>query len=142
MIVDFKKGYSIYIKKPEELVIATPHSGPSIFSPVARDEYSDTLASYLWGEVGGKLIIANISRNRLIGIDLNRDIPTQKDAIENYKVFELSVDQEKIHEYMKRYAFVASSWEDYERRLRIYQNFWSEVELGNIIVLIHRAFNR
>jgi len=142
MQIDFRRGYSIYIKKPEDLVIAAPHSGPSVNSAIARDDHSDTLASYLWGSTGGKLIISNISRNRLLGVDLNRDIPASKIAIENYKVFELGVDQEKIHEYMKKYAFVASSDDDYETRLRIYQNFWSEIENGRIIVLIHRAFNR
>ncbi|MBI4155538.1 hypothetical protein HY498_05650 [Candidatus Woesearchaeota archaeon] len=142
MFIDFKKGYSIYIKKPEDLVIAAPHSGPSINSPIARDDHSDTLASYLWNEVGGKLVLSNISRNRLFGVDLNRDIPALKIALENYKIFELGIDLEKIDAYMKKYAFVAYSEEDYERRLRIYQNFWSEIENGRIIVLIHRAFNR
>ncbi len=142
MNLDFKKGYSVYTKKSENLVIVTPHSGPSILSPVARDEYSDTLGSYLWKEIDGKLIIANISRDRLLGIDFNRDIPKLKSALDNYKVFESGVDQEKIHEFTKKYAFVASSEGDYDMRLRIYQNFWSEVETGKVIILVHRAFNR
>ncbi len=142
MDLDFKRGYSVYTRKLHNLVITTPHSGPSMFSPVARDDYSDTMASYLWGDIGGKLIIANITRNRLLGVDLNRDIPPLKSAIEHYSIFESEVDQEKIHEYMKRFAFVASSEDDYERRLRIYQNYWSEVESGDTIMLIHRAFNR
>ncbi|MDD5331908.1 MAG: hypothetical protein PHE43_03780 [Candidatus Nanoarchaeia archaeon] len=137
----FKKGYSVYTEKGKSIAMICPHSGPALQSVSARDDNSETVASLLWSKVGGKLIVSNISRNRLYGLDFNRDIPSLKTATNAFEVFKMN-DKEKVSDYMKKYSWVAKDEDEYYEKLKIYQGFWAEVQDEAYILLIHRAFDR
>ncbi len=138
----FNKGFTVYKNKDNKIVIAAPHSGPALETVTSRDDNSETVASLCWRNLNGTLIISNVSRKRLYGVDFNRDIPSFKTSLKGYKMFIEGEDVKKTLDYKKKYAWVAKDESDYENRLRIYQNFWAEVSKGDIIILIHRAFNR
>jgi hypothetical protein len=121
--------------------LVCPHSGPALHAVSARDDNSETVASLLWSEVGGKLVVSNISRSRLYGVDFNRDIPSLKIAINAHPSF-ISDDQEKMNQYMKKYAWVAKNDQEYEEKLKVYQGFWAEIQEQKYVILIHRAFDR
>ena len=142
MKVSFKKGFTVYYGERKEPIIICPHSGPALESTTSRDDNSETTASLLWRKMNGKLVIANVSRKRLWGVDFNRDIPPTKKAIESYNVFIKNTDLPVMIDYQKKYGWVAKDEEDYEERLKIYQGFWGEVEDENTIIFIHRQFNR
>ncbi|MDD5254314.1 MAG: hypothetical protein PHG05_04440 [Candidatus Nanoarchaeia archaeon] len=137
----FKKGYSVYEKIGKEMILICPHSGPALQSVSARDDNSETIASLVWESLGGKLVVSNISRNRLFGVDFNRDIPPLKTATNSYDFFSNSED-DKVSSYMKKYAWVAKDEREYYEKLKIYQDFWAEVKDEKYILLIHRAFDR
>ncbi len=139
MELKIKKGYVVYTADQKEPMFVTPHSGPALESPVYRDDNSETVASLCWKKMGGTLIIGNMSRIRSLGIDFNRDIPDKESALKHFKNFD-EEDFEKMKDFKKKYAFVAFDEKDYEERLKIYQNFWSDVEKGRYIVFIHRSF--
>ncbi len=141
MDVSFKKGFTIYGGGNGVGIIA-PHSGPALEVTTSRDDNSETTASLLWKKMGGKLVIGNVSRKRLWGIDFNRDIPPLKLALKNYEVFKNYDDLQVVHQYKKKYAWVAQNEDDYYERLKIYQNFWAEVEECEKCVFVHRQFNR
>src|SRR3989338_10969617 len=138
MQIDIKKGFTVY-KTEGDCVVACPHAGPALERSTSRDDNSETVGSFLWRLLGGKLIIGNLSRGRILGIDFNRDIPNMKTAISMYNTV---TEKDDFYEYRKKYAWVAQDEKDYEMRLKIYQNFWAEVESGSTIILMHRQFNR
>ena len=138
MKIDIKRGFTVY-KTKGDYVVACPHAGPALERTTSRDDNSETVGSILWKLLGGKLIIGNLSRDRVLGIDFNRDIPTVKTAIAMYN---RSTEANEFFEYRKRYAWVAEDENDYESRLKIYQSFWAEVESEPKIILVHRQFNR
>src|SRR3989338_1995012 len=143
MIISFKAGYSVYQDKENNIVIATPHSGPAFETSTARDDNSETVASLCWKKMGGTLVVANVSRKRLWGVDLNRDIPSMEIALKMFKPFmEEAIDSDVLHDYRKKFAWVAKDEIDYNNRLEIYENFWGEVSKGECIILIHRALTR
>jgi len=139
--VQFKRGFIVYSDGNEKNVIVSPHSGPALESSTSRDDNSETVASLCWGKIGGKLIIGNMPRHRLLGIDFNRDIPSLDLALKYYKHF-INRDLEKINYFKSRYGWVAIDEKDYYNRLKIYQDFWAEVGKGQKIVLVHRAFTK
>lgn len=143
MQIDIKKGFTVY-KTEGDCVVACPHAGPALERSTSRDDNSETVGSILWRLLGGKLIIGNLSRGRILGIDFNRDIPNIKTAISMYnQISEKEVsEKDEFYEYRKKYAWVAQDEKDYETRLKIYQNFWAEVESGSTVILMHRQFNR
>ena len=141
MQIEFKRGFIVYRENEEPLVIC-PHSGPSLINANGRDDNSDTIGSLLWQEYHGILVIGNMPRRRLYGIDFNRDIPELKTALDAYEKFSDNSDTLFKLDYMRKFAFVALNEDDYYHRLRIYQNFWSECENAKIILLVHRAYNR
>jgi len=138
----FKRGFLVYKDTKKDIAIACPHSGPALEQPTSRDDNSETVASLCWKLMGGKLVIGNMPRKRLYGIDFNRDVPSFKMAKDNFNVFKIEKDTNKLYEFRKKYAFVAMDERDYENRLSIYQNFWDEVGDCKNILLVHRAFNR
>ncbi|HLC57441.1 MAG TPA: hypothetical protein VJH95_02630 [Candidatus Nanoarchaeia archaeon] len=140
MAVSFKKGFTVY--GDGDLAIVCPHSGPALEITTSRDDNSETTASLLWKKIGGKLVIGNVSRKRLWGIDFNRDIPPLKLALKNYELFENYNDLQTITQYKKKYGWVAVDEGDYYERLKIYQGFWGEIEDCDKIVFVHRQFNR
>lgn len=140
MKVEIKRGYTIYSKDNNEFVFVAPHSGHAIVNPVHRDDHSETIASLCWKELGGKLIISGISRDRLWGIDFNRKIPSLKEAMKNYDSFNNTEERGSLLDYAKKYAWVAIDESDYNERLKIYQNFWNEVGDGKYIILLHKNF--
>ncbi len=138
----FNKGYLVYKNSNNGIVIVAPHSGPAFDYSTSRDDNSETVASICWRKLNGTLVISNMPRIRLWGIDFNRDIPPIKLALDMFNEYKYYKNVEKIYEYDKKYAWVAQDTRDYENRLQIYQNFWAEVEKGKYIILIHRAFPR
>ena len=78
-----------------------------------------------------------------MGVDLNRNIPSKELALSNFNAFvDDEEDSDLLHDYRKKYAFVAKDETDYNNRLEIYNNFWDEVRQGEIIILVHRALTR
>ena len=142
MKVAFKKGFTVYSKENPEIAIVAPHCGPALEVTTSRDDNSETTASLLWKRIGGKLLIANVSRRRFWGVDFNRDIPPLKRALEAYPYFQRFDDIQVVFQYKKKYAWVAADEEDYYERLRIYQGFWGELEDCKMVVFVHRQFNR
>ncbi len=140
MKTEFKKGYIVYKNSEKEPLIVAPHSGPALDVVTSRDDHSETVASLCWKRIGGTLIVSSMPRERLYGIDFNRDIPTLKEAIDNFEIFFSKDDVDKRYEYMKKYGWVAKDEIDYERRLKIYQSFWEDVSKGEFIIIIHKAF--
>lgn len=142
MKVEFNRGYTVYKNSNPDLVIAAPHCGPALEVTTSRDDNSETVASLCWKKMGGTLIVSSMPRKRLWGVDFNRDIPSLKTALGAFKIFFEEKDVDKMHDYRKKYAWVALDEPDYYNRLRIYQNFWEEVSKGECILLIHRTFSR
>ena len=143
MIISFKNGYCVYQSKENGIVIATPHSGPAFENSTARDDNSETVASLCWKKLNGTLVVANIARKRLWGVDLNRDVPSKELALSKFNAFiDDEEDSDALYEYRKRYAWVAKDEVDYNNRLEIYENFWNEVRKGKFIILVHRALTR
>ena len=141
MNIEFKRGYTIYsTQKNEEIVFVTPHSGPALVSPVPRDDHSETVGMRCLELLGGTLVVSNMSRDRLFGVDFNRYIPSLQTALEHYPCFLEEHTSEKCYKYTKKYAWVAKDEKDYYNRLQIYQNFWEEVSKGKIIIFIHKNF--
>ena len=83
MKIEFKRGYTVFKKGKMDCVFAALHSGPAIENPVHRDDNSETIASLSWKEMGGTLIVGGVSRDRLWGIDYNRDVPALSLALKN-----------------------------------------------------------
>ncbi len=142
MRADFRTGFIIYREGNKEPYYVTLHSGPALERPMSRDGNSETVASLSWLKTGGTLIVSAIPRKRAYGIDFNRDIPPKKEAIEIYADFVKDVNQKRLYEFRKKYAFAARDPEDYAQRLFIYKSFWNEVKKGFYISLVHTAYSR
>ncbi|HLD06525.1 MAG TPA: hypothetical protein VJC16_03250 [Candidatus Nanoarchaeia archaeon] len=141
MKVRFCAGYAVY-EAPGDIVFVTPHSGPAFEASTSRDEYSETVASLCWQQLSGKFVVGNVSRKMTWGIDLNRGIPPEQEAIAFYPRFMMDIDADDLFHYRRKYAWAARDAADHQHRLQIYSGFWNEVKTGKIIVLIHRAFSR
>jgi hypothetical protein len=138
----FFKGFTVY-RNGGDPVFVTPHSGPSFEVPTIRDENSDTVASLCWLKTGGTLVMSNMTRKRIWGIDLNRDPPSKEQALEMFPEFMADKNRAKLKEFRSKYAFVAKTAEDYFDRLKIYETFWTTVgNLGSVIILVHRKYAR
>jgi hypothetical protein len=137
---EFNKGYTVYRDGKKEPFIVAPHSGPALDVVTSRDDHSETVASLCWKRLGGRLIVSSMPRERLWGIDFNRDIPKLKDALDHFDIFLNKEDVNKRYSYMKKYGWVARDENDYEKRLRIYQSFWDDVSKGECIIIVHKAF--
>jgi hypothetical protein len=142
MEMNFKRGYIVYKNDKSNFVIAAPHSGPALENSTARDDNSETVSTSCWKRFGGKLIISNMPRNRIFGVDFNRDIPSLSESISAYDYFVKNKNLDKIHEFRKRYSWVAKNEGEHFEKLSIYQNFWADVSSGNPILFLHRAFPR
>jgi hypothetical protein len=143
MDFNFNKGFIVYKSdKNPDMAIVCPHSGPALLNPTYRDDNSETVGSHILNMLGGKLVISNMPRSRWWGIDFNRDIPDENKAIEVFKIFQKDENSKEIFEYRQKYAWVAKNEEDYYTRLKIYQNFWSEIDKSDTIILLHRSFPR
>lgn len=139
---EFFEGFTIY-RKGEGPVFVTPHSGPSLETPTNRDDNSDTIASLCWLKSGGSLVLSNVSRKRLLGIDFNRAVPPMRKALKMYKDFLFDRSPEQLLEYRNKYAFVAKDERDYHERVRIHDNFWFQIKnLGNVFIFVHRKFSK
>ena len=127
MKLEINKGFTVYRStKNLGLIFVALHAGPALGNPTHRDDHSETVASLCWENMGGSFIVSNISRDRLWGIDFNRDIPSLKNAIEMFDEFSKGeITTDRAFKYMKKYAWVAKDENDYYSRLRIYQNFWA-----------------
>lgn len=143
MDIKFCEGYVVYEKEEKNgLVIVAPHSGPAFEVTSSRDEYSDTVGSLVWELMKGKLVISNMSRKRFMGVDFNRDIPPKNVSIDIFDDFRFDNNHERLHQFRLKYGWAAKNEEDYNKRLKIYNGFWKEVNTGRVIVFLHRAFTR
>lgn len=141
MRIFVRKGYTVY-RTQGEFTYVCPHSGPAIEIPTSRDDNSETISSLCWMNTGGKLVLSNISRKRAFGVDYNREEPPVKESLSMWDSFITDSNQKKMHEYRKRYAWVAKDYKDHDRRRKIYHSFWNDVREGKFILLIHSAFSR
>ncbi len=139
---EFFEGFTIY-RRGDGPVFVTPHSGPALETPTNRDDNSDTVASLCWLKTGGSLVLSNVSRKRLLGIDFNRTVPSMKRALRMYNEFLWDRNPPELFEYRQKYAFVARDERDYYERLRVHDKFWFHIKnLGNVFVFVHRKFSR
>lgn len=142
MEVDFHKGFIVYRKGPGPVFIA-PHSGPALEVPTSRDENADTVASLCWLRMGGSLVVSTVPRKVMLGIDFNREAPSEGKALSFWEKFEEEKELEELKKYRMQYAWVAPSKKDHRNRLRIHKDFWKSIKgLGNTIVFLHRKFTR
>lgn len=131
--VEIENGF-IHIKNRNDPVYITLHTGPQYGLPTIRDTNADTVASLCWKRTGGRLLISTISRNPLIGIDLNRNIPDKRTAIRQWK----NAVKENIVDYKKVYGMVAKDGKDYSKRLGLYKKFWNTAKIsGKKFILLH-----
>lgn len=144
MKIEVCEGYSVYKDgdDPNDPIFVTPHSGPAFEVTTSRDDHSETVASLCWQKMKGTLVVSHMSRKRTWGVDFNRDVPPKELALSMYDLFMKGERPEQLMDYRAKYGWVARSAEDYENRLRIFNNFWDEVSKGSLIVIIHRAFPR
>ena len=141
---DFRNGFTVH-KDGGDFVFVSPHSGPALETPTARDEYSETVASLCWKKLGGTLIVSNVTRKRMWGIDFNRMKPPKDLAIKYFPLFEKDreEDREKLYDYRKKYAWVAVNEKDHRHREKIFDGFWHTVRnSGRLNVFLHRKFMR
>jgi len=142
MNIQIKKGFVLYSRGKKGVAVVAPHSGPAFDTVTSRDDNSETVGSLCFRNLGGTFIVSNVSRKRLWGIDFNRDIPSLRVALGAYSLFKEGLDNKETTNYKAKYAWVAKDEQDYENRFRIYQDFWAEVGKHDIIILLHRSFNR
>ncbi len=142
MDVFYKPGFSVY-KNGEDPVWVTPHSGPAFETPTSRDENTDTVTSLCWMVTGGVMIVSNLPRKRLLGVDLNRDPPSKTNAIKFYPKFIEDKEKSALFDYRKKYAWAAKDEADHKERLRMYKDFWKTIKRqGDLIIFMHRKFTR
>ncbi len=138
-----KPGFVVYENGNEGVTWVVPHSGPALETPTSRDDNSDTVASLCWLKVGGKLVVSSMPRKRALGIDFNRNPPSLKKSIEYFPYFIEDVHAERLAKYREKYAWCAEDRKDHFRRLRAYNDFWSEVRgPGRTVVFVHTKFTR
>lgn len=143
MQIFYRRGYIVYREKGErDFTYVAPHSGPALEIPTSRDDNSETVASLCWMKTGGTFILSTMPRKRAFGVDFNRGIPKKAESLELFNEFLDDKRPKRLHEFRKRYAWVAHNDEDHRKRLKVYQSFWNEVKSGHTIALIHSAFNR
>lgn len=145
MDVEINEGFTVYKNHgfDHNLVFITPHSGPAIELVTSRDDNSETVASLAWLNIGGSLVVSNCSRKMSFGIDFNRQMPSEKEAIDHYEIFLNDIDPNRLYNYRKKYACVTKDKKDYIQRKNVYKKFWISVRnLGNFYVLIHRKYPR
>ncbi|MEM7826930.1 MAG: hypothetical protein QXQ40_01755 [Candidatus Aenigmatarchaeota archaeon] len=135
------KGFTVY-KNGYGPVWVVLHSGPAI-SGSSRDDNSDIIASICFERLGGTIVLSNLTRNLLSGIDFNRDVPPLDKAIGMYHKFAEKMLTREIKEYKSKYAFVASNEKDYNERLKLYKTMWSHIRnSGDFFIFLHRQFAR
>lgn len=134
MDLEFQKAF-VFVRNGNEPTYITLHTGPQFGFPKYRDMDSDVVASLCWMKTGGNLLIAMLPRN-IIGIDLNRDVPTKEQAIKYWKH---AINNSKDYiDYMKRYGWVAKDEKDYNDKMQMYNDFWNKVrELSSPFIFIH-----
>ncbi len=135
MSMQVEKGFVVYKKGAGDVLIAL-HAGPQYgstigsFVTIPRDSGSDIVSSIAFENLSGSLVLSSIPRNPANGVDFNRTVPTEEEAME----FSRNPDSNMID----RYAWMAFSQEDYRKRMEIYRNFWSTIRsLGERFFLIH-----
>ena len=136
----FYNGFTVYENGMGPVYVVL-HGGPALGAYAYRDETADTVGSFLV-EKGGTLVISNMARNRIYGIDMNRLPPSKTSAVRMYKIFLDKPFSSKAREYRQKYAWVAADEKEYEKKMRIYEKFWHTVKsYGNFFVLLHRKFS-
>ena len=137
-------GYTVYRNKYGPVWVAL-HSGPALGN-TPRDDNSDGISSLCWKRDGGTLILSNMTRDTVLGIDFNREMPSQEKALEMYNKFldEGTDDFENERKaFRKQYAFVAANRKNYNDKARIYKSLWSLIRnSGDFIIFIHRQYAR
>lgn len=142
---EFYRGFTVYrnLKPQWGLVLVVLHSGPSLETPTSRDMAADTVAGICAKNLNGNLVLSNTSRKRIYGIDFNRQNPPKNMALKYYHLFMDDVKMEALHDYRKKYAWVARDAGDHEERSRIYNRMWSLVRhLGSFYIMMHSKYCR
>ncbi len=140
--IDFRPGFTVY-RNGEGPVWVCPHCGPAIETPTSRDGYSDVVGSLCWLNTGGTLIISNVPRKRIYGIDFNRDVPPKSSSIGLWSEFVKDKKRGKLESYRKEYSWTAVDPGDHRKRTQIYSDFWNTVrKSGSVVVFVHRQYTR
>ncbi len=140
--IDFRPGYTVYRNGPGPVWVS-PHSGPAIEIPTSRDDWSETIASLCWLKMGGTLIISNVSRKQMYGMDFNRERPDMRSSLRIFPEFVTDEHREKLKSYRGEYSWTSIDAADHMSRSRIYDDFWNTVKRsGNMIVFFHTQFTR
>jgi len=117
------------------------HTGPMMKTISSRDDYTDIMGDMCYESIGGTLILSTIPRNKITGIDFNRDVPPIDMAIGMYPKFINRTNGSDVRQYKNKYAFVTSNKKDYYERLRIYKALWSYIRAsGDLIIFLHREY--
>lgn len=136
MKISFERSY-ILIENGKGPVYIALHSGPMtglVANSKERDTGSDYVSTLCLKKTGGKLILSLLPRNQPFGIDFNREVPTEKDAL---KYWGRSLEG-KSGEHDVIYGFTSYDSDDYKTRSKLYEDFWKTVnKLGNSFVLLH-----
>ncbi|OYT57149.1 MAG: hypothetical protein DRO96_01310 [Candidatus Aenigmatarchaeota archaeon] len=136
----FYEGFTVYENGVGPVYVVL-HGGPALGAFAYRDETAETVGSFLV-EKGGTLIISNMARNRIYGIDMNRLPPPKAKALGMYKIFLDKPFSANAREYRKKYAWVAIDEREHEKKKKIYERFWHTTKsYGNFFVLLHRKFS-
>lgn len=137
MEIEHARGF-VLVRKGGGPVYVALHSGPQFGYTITRDTGSDTAASLAWEKTGGSLVLSAMPREQVVGVDANREAPSREEAARMYEK-----DGKGVGKYRDRFAWVAVNKADHERRLEMYEEFWSRVrELGRVFVLVHTMDSR
>jgi len=140
--INFRPGFIVYRNGPGPVWVS-PHSGPAIEIPTARDQWSDTVASLCWLKMGGTFIVSSVPRKQMYGMDFNREVPPKDSALRLWSEFVKDEKRGRLERYRKVYSWAAIDEADYKNRLKIYNDFWNIVRrAGNVIVFLHTQFTR
>ncbi len=135
MEIDFKPGH-IVLKNGKGPIYLVLHAGPRIGATIDRDTDADSIAYLCWKETGGTLVLVTTPRQQEVGIDFNRDHVDARTALKNWK----SVQTEGAGRYKNRFAWSAYDMDDYRKKQRMYEEFWSMVrKMGDTFFLVHSA---
>lgn len=140
MNIEYHPGFIVY-ENGEGPVYVSPHSGPAL-GYSSRDDGSDSLASRCFERTGGTLIVSNVPRNPIYGIDLNRARPPKREAISVYNKYKTTGKKSILKKHLKKYGWIAKDAKDYEKKNKIYTGFWKKAKSkGNFFVIIHRKYS-
>ena len=139
MLCNYKNQYVVIdSEKPGPLYVA-PHSGVAFQKPGDYQDEGTHHIAYKLAMDGGRALISLISRERDIGLDLYRQPPNKRDAINDYSLFQNSYKETFV--FRKEFSWVARDENEHMTKQGIYNSFWGEIKNNRApVFFIHRQF--